>query len=116
MTSVSNNVSTDKLDDTVNKCNNTYHSTIKMKPVDVKWSSYIDSSKEMNNKGPKFKTGDIARISKYKMLLQKVTLQIGLKKFLWLKKLKILYCGHMLLTILIEKKLLEFFMKKNCRK
>ena len=25
-----------KLDDTVNKCNNTYHSTIKMKPVDVK--------------------------------------------------------------------------------
>ena len=36
MTSVSKNVYTDKLDDVVNKFNNTYHSTIKMKPVDVK--------------------------------------------------------------------------------
>ena len=30
------NVYIDKLDDIVNKYNNTYHSTIKMKPVDVK--------------------------------------------------------------------------------
>ena len=36
MTSISKNVYIDKLDDVVNKCNNTYHSTIKMKPVDVK--------------------------------------------------------------------------------
>ena len=36
MNSVSKNVYIDKLDDTVNKYNNTYHSTIKMKPVDVK--------------------------------------------------------------------------------
>ena len=40
----------DKLDDIVNKYNATYHSTIKMKPVDVKLSTYIDSSKEINNK------------------------------------------------------------------
>ena len=39
MTSISKNVSIDKLDDIVNKYNNTYHSTIKMQPVDVK--SYI---------------------------------------------------------------------------
>ena len=45
MTSVSKNVDIDKLDDIVNKCNNTYHSTIKMKPVDVKSNTYIDSSK-----------------------------------------------------------------------
>ena len=38
----------DKLDDIVNKDNNTYHSTIKMKPVDVKSSTYIDSIKENN--------------------------------------------------------------------
>ena len=38
----------------VNKYNNTYHSTIKMKPVDVKSSTYIDSSKEVNEKYPKF--------------------------------------------------------------
>ena len=36
MNSVSKNVYIDKLDDTANKYNNTYHSTIKMKPVDVK--------------------------------------------------------------------------------
>ena len=35
MTSVSKNVYIDKLDDTINKYNNTYHSTIKLKPVDV---------------------------------------------------------------------------------
>ena len=45
----------DNLDDTVNKYNNTYHSTIKMKPVDVKSTTYIDSSKELNDKDPKFK-------------------------------------------------------------
>ena len=47
MTSVSKNVFIDKLDDTVNKYNNTYNSTIKMKHLDIKWSPYIDSSKEL---------------------------------------------------------------------
>ena len=55
----------DKLDDIVNKYNNTYHNTIKLKLVDVKWNTYIHSSKESNNKDPKFKVGDIVRISKY---------------------------------------------------
>ena len=36
MTSISKNVYIDKLDDIVNRYNNTYPSTIKMKPVDVK--------------------------------------------------------------------------------
>ena len=36
MTSVSNNVYTDKLDDIVSEYNNIYYSTIKMKPLDVK--------------------------------------------------------------------------------
>ena len=35
MTSMSKHVYIDKLDDIVNKCNNTYHRSIKMKPVDV---------------------------------------------------------------------------------
>ena len=39
----------DTLDDIVNKYSNTYHSTIKMKPMDVKSSTYIDSSKENND-------------------------------------------------------------------
>ena len=47
MTSVSKNVYIDKLNDIVNKCNNTYHSTIKMKPFGVKSNSYIVSSKKL---------------------------------------------------------------------
>ena len=45
MTSVSKTVYIDKLDDIFNKYNNAYHSSIKMKTVDVKSSTYIDSSK-----------------------------------------------------------------------
>ena len=72
MTSVLKNVYIDKLDDIVSKDNNTHHSTIKMKRVDVKSNTYIDYSKEINNnKDPKFKIGDIVRISKYKNIFPK---------------------------------------------
>ena len=71
MTSISKNVCIDKLDDIVNKYNNTYHSTIKMKSVDIKSSTYIDSSKEINHKNPKFKIGDIVRIWKHKNIFAK---------------------------------------------
>ena len=66
MTSVSKNVYINKLDDIVNEYKNTYHRTIKMKPVDVIDNTYIDSNKEVNDKGPEFKFGDHVRISKYK--------------------------------------------------
>ena len=71
MISISKNVYIDKLGDIVNKYNNTYHSTIKMKPVDVKSNTYIDSSKETNDKNPKFKIDDNARISKCKNIFSK---------------------------------------------
>ena len=83
-----------------------------MKPVAATSNTYVGYSKQINNKDPKFKIGDTVRISKYKNFFAKVTLQIGLKKFLWLKKLKILCRGHMLLVILTRKKLLERFMKR----
>ena len=57
-TSISKNVYIDILDDLLNTYNNTYHSTIKINHVDVKSSTYIDSSKEINNKDPKFKIGE----------------------------------------------------------
>ena len=41
MTSISKNVYIDKLDDIVDEYNNTYHITIKMKPIDVKDNIYI---------------------------------------------------------------------------
>ena len=55
----------DKLDDIVNKCNNTYRRTIKRKPVDVKLNMYVDFNKENNNESPKFNVGENVRISKY---------------------------------------------------
>ena len=58
MTSISKKVYIDKLDDIVNKYNNTYHSTIKMKLVDVKSSTYIDFGVDINDKDPKSKVGD----------------------------------------------------------
>ena len=71
MTSVSKNVYIDKLDDIVDNYNTTYHRTIKMKPTDVKDNTYVDSKKEVNDKDPKFKLGDLVRISKYKNILAK---------------------------------------------
>ena len=61
MTSIPKNVYIDKLGDIVNRYNNTYHRTIKMKLVYVKPSISIDSSKEINDKDHKFKIGDIFR-------------------------------------------------------
>ena len=72
MTSISRNVYIDKLDDIVRKHNNTYHTSIKMKPVDVKDNTYINFKKEVNDKDPKFKIGDHVRISKYKNIFAKV--------------------------------------------
>ena len=66
MTSVSENVYNDKLHNKVNKQNNTYCSVIKMKPVDVKSSTYIDFTKENNEKDLKSKICDIVRIVKCK--------------------------------------------------
>ena len=71
MTSISKNVSIDKLDDIVNEYNNTYHTKIKMKPIDVKDNMYINTDKEVNNKGPKFKVDNHVRISKYKNIFAK---------------------------------------------
>ena len=52
----------DKLDNIVNKHNNKYHRTIRMKPVDVKSSNYIEYNVNSNVKDPKFKIGDYVRI------------------------------------------------------
>ena len=61
----------DKLEDIVNKYKTTYHNKIKMKPIGVKSSTHIDSNKEINDKDPKFKVGDIVKISKYKNIFAK---------------------------------------------
>ena len=107
MTSISRNVYSDKLDDIVHKYNNTYHSTIKMKPVDVKSSIYINSSKEINYKDPKLEIGDIVWISKYKNIFPKGYVPNWSEEFFVITKIK---------NTVTEKKLLEGFTKMNCKK
>ena len=70
MTASSKNVYYNVLDDVVSEYNNTKHSTIKMKPPDVKDNKkvYID---EHNEKDSRFKVGDRVRISKFKNIFAK---------------------------------------------
>ena len=88
MTSISKNVYIDKLDDIAKKYNNTYHTSIKMKPVDVKDNTYIDFKKEVNDKNPKFKVGDHVRISKYKNTFAKGYVSNWSEEIFIIKKIK----------------------------
>ena len=51
-----------KLDDIVHNYNNTYHRTIKRKPIDVKSGTYTPYGIDPNDKDPKSKVGDHVRI------------------------------------------------------
>ena len=64
MITISKNGYFDVLNDIVDKYNNTYHKTIKMKPIDVKGDSFAEYNEESNEKDTKFKVGDHVRISK----------------------------------------------------
>ena len=88
MTSKSKNVYIDKLDYLIKKYNNTYDRTIKMRPANVKPNTNIDSSKENNDKDPKFKVGDIVRISKYKETFVKGYVPNWSVEVLMIKKVK----------------------------
>ena len=88
MISISKNVSIDKLDDIVKEYNNTHHTSIKMKPVDVKDNTYIDFKKEINNKDPKFKVGDNVRISKCKNIFAKGYMPNWSEEIFVIKKIK----------------------------
>ena len=72
ITATGKNVYYDVLDDVVNKYNNTKHSTIKMKPIDLGDNNkrvYIDEHNEKDSK--RFKVGDRVRISKFKNIFAK---------------------------------------------
>ena len=88
MTATSKNVYINKLDDVVKEYNNTYHTTIKMKPVDVEDNTYIDFKKEINDKDPKFKVGDHVRISKYKNIFAKGYMPNWSEEIFIIKKIK----------------------------
>ena len=71
MTTIGKNVYFNVLDDIVEEYNNSFHSSIKIKPKDIKDDSFIDHNEETNKKDPKFEVGDHVRISKYKNISAK---------------------------------------------
>ena len=78
----------DKLDDVVKECNNKYHTSIKMKSIDVKDNTYVDFKKEINNKDHKFKVGDYIRISKYKNIFAKGNMSNCSEELFLIEKVK----------------------------
>ena len=114
-TSMSKNVYIDKLDDIVNEYNYTYHRAIKMKLVSVEDNTYIDFGKEVNDKDPKFKVGDHLRISKYKNIFAKGYTPNWSEEVFVIKKVKNTVPWAYIINDLV-KKLLEHFMKKNCKR
>ena len=99
MTADSKNVYLDVLNNLVDKCNNTFHRTMEMKPIDVKSDSYAEHNVDSNKKDPKYKVGDHVRNSSKNFFLLNDILQIGQKKSLLLVKLKKQFYGLMLLLI-----------------
>ena len=101
MTSISKNMYINELDDIVNKCNNAYHITIKMKLVDISQVHILISIKTLTNKILNLvynKLVTMQECQNIKTFLKNVTFQNGLKKILLLQKLKILFRRHMLLA------------------
>ena len=88
MTAVSKIVYIDKLSDIVSEYNNTYHRTIKMKPIDVKDNTLINFAKEVNDKDPKLQVGERVKISKYKIIFAKGYTPNWSEKVFVIKKVK----------------------------
>ena len=82
-----------------------------MKPIDDKDNTYIDIGKESNDEDPKFKIGDIVRISKYKNTFVKGYTPNWSEEVFVIKKVKNTMSGHILLVMLLKR-----FTKPNCRK
>ena len=116
MTSISKNVYIDKLDDIVNEYNNTYHRTIKMKPVDVKDNTYIDFKKEVNDKDPKFKVGDHVRISEYKNIFAKRYKPNWSEEVFLVSKIKDTFLWTYVIKDLNDEEIIATFYQKELQK
>ena len=116
LNSISKNGYINKLDDIVNKYNNTYHNIIKIKPVDVKSNTYIDSSKEVNDEDHKFKIDDSVRISKYKNVFAKGYVPNWSEEVYVITKTKNTVPWTYVTSILKANKLLKKYCKKQIKK
>ena len=88
MTGILKNVYFDVLNDIFDKCNNFFHRTIKIKPIEVTDDSYAEYNKIANKKNLKFKVGDHVRISKYKNIFAKGCTPNWLEEVFIINKIK----------------------------
>ena len=115
------NMYIDQLDGKVNKYNNTFHKTIKMKPVDVKDNTYIDSmelhsNKEINDEDPKFKVGDHVRISKYKIIFAKGYTPNWFEEVFVIKKVKYMVPHKYVTNDFNDEEIIGAFYEKELQK
>ena len=87
-----------------------------MKPVDVKSDTYIDSSKDINNKKPKFKIGDIVRISKNKNVFEKGYTPNCSEEDFVIKKVKNAVLWTYIITGLNAEQIIGMFYEKKIAK
>ena len=87
-----------------------------MKPVDVKSNTYIDFNKETNIKDPKFKIGDIIRISKYKNVFAKGYTQNWSEEVFEIKKVKDFVPWTYIISDLKGAVIVETFYEKELQK
>ena len=87
-----------------------------MKPIDAKSRKYIDSSKEINDKDPKFKIGDIVRISTYKNIFPKGYVRSVSEEVFVIIKIKNTVPWTYVISYLNEEEIVGTFYKKELQK
>ena len=116
MTSISKNVYIDKLDDMVNRYSNTCYSTIKIKPVHVNSSRYINFDKKNNKEGWKFNLSHHVSISKCKNIFAKGYAPNWSEEVFVIKKFKDTVPWTYILSDLIGKEIVGTSYEKELQK
>ena len=100
----------------VNKYNNTYHKTSKMKPIHLKSNTYIKSSKDNSNEDPKFRIGDIVRIPEHTNIFAKDNVPNWSEEVFVIKKVKNTVPWTYAISDLNREEIVGMFYKKRIRK
>ena len=87
-----------------------------MKPIDVTGDSYVEYNEDFNKKGPKFKVGDHVSISKYKNIFAKGYVLNWSEEVFVVNEIENTVPWTYNINDLNGEKLLEQFMKKNCKR
>ena len=87
-----------------------------MKPIDVKSDSYAEYKVDSNDKDPKFLIDDHVRISNYKNIIAKGYVPNWSEEIFVIGEIKNTVSWTYVISVLNGEKLLELFMKKNCKR